>query len=158
MNEHLWSGIIHRSETGEERKEDDINVLDLEGFKEWLKKHYINPNDKYKIQLEMYADDSVSVPLTSFGFKESSFLNIELRFNEGENKIVMKNYDDDLIIDDYKLFFKNTTFVVQKDGYYNRYKVTSQDPERQTDHKLFVEVLDYLIDYFGKDCLTQKIK
>lgn len=27
INEHLWSGIIHRSETGETRKEDDVNLI-----------------------------------------------------------------------------------------------------------------------------------
>lgn len=35
--EHLWSGIIHRSETGEERNEDQLmpDVVD------YLNKHYI---------------------------------------------------------------------------------------------------------------------
>ena len=40
LNEHLWSGIIHRSETGESRKEDDVDLLDIDQFQEYLNDHY----------------------------------------------------------------------------------------------------------------------
>ena len=40
INEHLWSGIIKRSETGEVRKEDDVDLLDIDQFQEYLNDHY----------------------------------------------------------------------------------------------------------------------
>lgn len=46
LNEHLWSGIIHRSETGEERKEDDVNLLDNKGLYKYLKKRYKSKDGK----------------------------------------------------------------------------------------------------------------
>ena len=45
LNEHLWSGIIHRSETGEVRKEDDVNFLDMEELLEYIRERYTDcPN------------------------------------------------------------------------------------------------------------------
>jgi hypothetical protein len=40
LTEHLWSGIIHRSETGETRKEDDVDLLDIDEFFDYLNNHY----------------------------------------------------------------------------------------------------------------------
>lgn len=40
LTEHLWSGIIHRSETGETRKEDNVDLLDWEQFEDYLNDHY----------------------------------------------------------------------------------------------------------------------
>ena len=40
LNEHLWSGIIHRSETGEERKEYNVDLLDCEELFEYVKRKY----------------------------------------------------------------------------------------------------------------------
>jgi hypothetical protein len=42
LNEHLWSGIIHRSETGEVRKEDDVDFLDMEELLEYIQERYID--------------------------------------------------------------------------------------------------------------------
>lgn len=44
LTEHLWSGIIHRSETGETRKEDSVDLLDLKGFTEYIQNHYEIPS------------------------------------------------------------------------------------------------------------------
>lgn len=43
LNEHLWSGIIHRSETGEERKEDSVDSLDLRGLLDYIDENYESP-------------------------------------------------------------------------------------------------------------------
>jgi hypothetical protein len=45
INEHLWSGIIHRSETGEVRKEDDVNLFDLLQLVEYLENKYNKKGD-----------------------------------------------------------------------------------------------------------------
>ena len=45
LNEHLWSGIIHRSETGEVRKEDDVDFLDMEELLDYIRERYTDcPN------------------------------------------------------------------------------------------------------------------
>jgi hypothetical protein len=40
LNEHLWSGIIHRSETGESRKENDVDFLDMNSLLDYIQKRY----------------------------------------------------------------------------------------------------------------------
>lgn len=45
LYEHLWSGIIHRSETGEERKENDVNLFDLLQLVEYLENRYNKKGD-----------------------------------------------------------------------------------------------------------------
>ncbi len=65
LNEHLWSGIIHRSETGETRKEDDVNLLDVNGFIDYLTSHYdLYPNylnDAFSIEIySNYQDDYIT--------------------------------------------------------------------------------------------------
>ena len=63
INEHLWSGIIHRSETGETRKEDDVNLItDVEEWVEYLEEHYsglytITYQTEKKIELSLYYYD-----------------------------------------------------------------------------------------------------
>ena len=44
LYEHLWCGIIHRSETGEVRKEDDVNLLSKEEFYDYILDHYNFPD------------------------------------------------------------------------------------------------------------------
>lgn len=65
INEHLWSRIIHRSETGESRKEDDINLLDVDGFRDYLTNHYdLYPNywnDAFSIEIYFnYLDEYIT--------------------------------------------------------------------------------------------------
>ena len=45
LYEHLWSGIIRRSETGEERKENDVNLFDLLQLVEYLENRYNKKGD-----------------------------------------------------------------------------------------------------------------
>jgi hypothetical protein len=40
VNEHLWSGIIRRSETGEVRKEDDVDLLDKSELVDYIERNY----------------------------------------------------------------------------------------------------------------------
>lgn len=57
INEHLWSGIIHRSETGDRRKEDGTRVHTDLGVDIWLQ----DPSRKYDENIETIINSSDNI-------------------------------------------------------------------------------------------------
>lgn len=84
INEHLWSGIIHRSETGETRKEDNVDFLDRENFYHWMLDHYSCISQNFKSSTKRFGGNGMS------GFPILTVWNKTYY-------IILKYKDDDLI-------------------------------------------------------------
>lgn len=109
LNEHLWSGIIHRSETGEVRKEDDIDLLDINEFLDYLTRNYdLYPELNYKntsfsINLYTGIDDYNSIDFCYKMNSKNSFISI-----------IPINYDYNVIDADIKIFLNSCTDEFKK--------------------------------------------
>lgn len=88
LTEHLWSGIIRRSETGEDRKEDDVNVLDWESFKEYM-------NDRYVVYGEKPCKSYISGKSLILSINNHSSYGVLLRERIGESYCIIVTHRSD---------------------------------------------------------------
>lgn len=79
ITEHLWSGIIHRSETGKPRKEDDVDLLDICEFFDYLNNHY------------EYDQSQGECMWGFFGMGDDRY-GLDITANIGKHLIVMRYY------------------------------------------------------------------
>ena len=61
LTEHLWSGIIHRSETGKPRKEDDVDLLDICEFFDYLNNHYEYDQSQGECMWSFETEDAIKI-------------------------------------------------------------------------------------------------
>ena len=151
LNEHLWSGIIHRSETGEVRKEDDVDLLDIEQFQEYL-------NDHYEIfgRNEVSCSNSKRTSIFIFlyrGAYDTAYIctpttNIEYYFDGTLPSYILENTLSNE--------FKNK-YIMHKSEFSNRYK---------TNIKTNTDVLHFIDDFikmpkpddFDNEKMIKKVK
>jgi hypothetical protein len=151
LNEHLWSGIIHRSETGEERKEDDVNLLDFDGLCDYLNKQY-----KSKDNTELFKQESKFVycyPCTQSTDGLKATMTFHPNLNVCSLEFFLKRYPNQ------KINIQQVVSFIKTDGFETSY----QDVDcgyylmSTPDNKSFIKLWDDVISVIN-DCNVEKVK
>ena len=136
LTEHLWSGIIHRSETGEVRKEDDVNLLDKEGLFNYILKHYNFPSNQFYVFRNAHM---------AFGLTTKNLTDYIINYYEYKSyeyvTIVMNG--SRLVPSDIVEFLKKHGIKTNIDIFTNQIMFTPP-----IDNKSFLEIFDLVIEYF----------
>lgn len=120
INEHLWSGIIHRSETGDRRKEDGVEVHTDLGVDIWLQ----DPSRKYDkfIETIINSDDNIMYILNTRDMNKNEIAKIDAK-------------DKDISGDQfYYLISKTNHFVVSFDNC-EEFEILYEKPISQHDYR-----------------------
>ena len=146
VNESIWSNINKRSEGSIERKEDDINLLDVKGFRDYLKKSYNNLED---IPISC-GDKYINVPVFIHNhsrrilllYPEMKRAQVRLQYYEqwpeDLRKYLDENYNVEKSLDEHRDWMY---FIKSKDG--------------DGDNKFFIKLLDDILKNVKKPLLKK---
>ena len=95
LNESVWGGMLNRSVGDSIRKEDDVNLMDITSFVDYLNEIYL----LYDRSIYIKGDNTIIIPLLKTKEKAISGWPIYL---------ILQNYDDDML--ERKLYFSNKQF------------------------------------------------
>lgn len=146
MNEHLWSGIIHRSETGETRKEDSVDFLDRDELVDYICNNY--EFDQSLGHCNIARVDSKGMYLLGY-LKKSQIgffykYNTSLTLETGYAQIALEpNLFDDL--------------KVEKNLGSHTVDIHILDKENKCSNTLFIDVLNRIIRKYKNDFTLKKI-
>ena len=147
ITESIWSDMQDRSSGETVRKEDDVNLLDRDGFYNYIMEHYKTVTEDvtglYAI-INSENADYINIPILE---DETSILYrvIMWHFNKDERYITIpygKTFQES------DLFVKiRDTFNLQpdKDKFNPLFKMFPKD-NKKVDNKFFLEVIDFIID------------
>lgn len=148
LKESVWMDI-HKRSTGEaERKEEDINLLDMNSFHKYLCDRYEKTNDYFK------NDGYINI------FPQSHIINIMLFENTEESRVyrvIIWEFNKTPYItiprkplfiqsDFFKKIEEKYTLVKSGDDLSPLFTVKSKDGSDDSSNKFFVEVIDFLLD------------
>ena len=147
LKESVWMDI-HKRSTGEaERKEEDINLLDMNSFHKYLCDRYEKTNDYFR-------DGYINI------FPANYIINIMLFENTEESRVyrvIIWEFNKTPYItiprkplfiqsDFFKKIEKKYTLVESGDDLSPLFTVKSKDGSDDSSNKFFVEVIDFLLD------------
>ena len=141
IGESIWSDIHKRSNGIQNRKEDDINNLDLENFCEYLNKTYKCTSPTCIVFHKDHAvDDFIAISLYTSESGYDSFL-----FYDGLIVTTQLFVVEDLgILSEVKS--KYTVKIFKNDFDYDCISIYPKDKSTPVTNKFLIEVLDYLLD------------
>ena len=147
LSESIWSDMQDRS-TGEiVRKEDDVNLLDRDGFYNYIMEHYKTTTEDvtgpYAI-INSENADYISIPILEYQAVILYSVNI-WHFNTDEKYITIPTGN---LFTGSDLFVKiRDTFKLQpnEDKFNHLFKLFPKD-NKKVDNKFFLEVIDFIID------------
>ena len=157
INEHLWSGIIHRSETGEVRKENDLDsITDHYEFKDYLNDHF---NGFIYNSAEGQEEKSVDICLYTTSTLYSILKSIYLHYYMSSNIFTIEYIFSDSLSYDSGDFNTNTLFSKEfKKKYDIHYRSTGKyrktfKGNKKMDNNMCVQFLDDFIKMCeNKEC------
>ena len=140
ITESIWSDMQDRSVGKTVRKEDDVNLLDAQGFVEYLRNIYKNVDTEFYIFKDL--NDIITVPIfkPEAETKSTWFINYDCNkeevfiwnhFLNKENKLF------DKLNDDYKLSFIRNHFIEY---------VLVEPKTGKSSNKFFIEIIDYILE------------
>lgn len=144
LSESIWSDIQDRSSGDTVRKEDDINLLDRDGFYNYIMEHYKT------------ATEDVTGPYAIINSENADYINIPILEDETNTlyRVIIWHFNTDeryITIPLRKLFGVfvklRDTFKLQsnEDRINPLFKVFPKD-NKKVDNKFFLEVIDFIID------------
>ena len=147
-NESLWTDIQSRSAGETTRKEDDVNLLDRDGFYEYIMKHYKT------------STEDITGPYAILNSKNADYINIPIFENDGIlYRVIIFDFDKNpyLTIPIREPFWSSNLFVkirnnfalkkVQWDDISPKFAVWPKGIIKKTElNKFFLEVIDFIID------------
>ena len=144
ITESIWSDMQDRSAGEEIRKEDDINLLDRDGFYNYIMEHYKT------------ATEDVTGPYAIINSENADYINIPILEDETNTlyRVIIWHFNTDeryITIPLRKLFGVfvklRDTFKLQsnEDRINPLFKVFPKD-NKKVDNKFFLEVIDFIID------------
>ncbi len=142
MNESIWSDIQDRSAGDVVRKEDDVNLLDGEGLKDYITKHYKLLNT---LAIVTCVGGILGVPIIKIN------TNCCIMYHPEAISYKICIVDDIVDSVDGLLEKLNTHFEIKEhygedmNGKYTLYYVSPKDGSDVT-NKFFIEVIDFLLD------------
>ena len=147
ITESIWSDMQDRSSGDKIRKEDDVNLLDRDGFYNYIMEHYKT------------TTEDVTGPYAIINSENADYINIPIL--EDETSILYRvimwhfNKDERYITIPYRKTFQESdlfikirdTFKLQatKDEFNPLFKMFPKD-NKKVDNKFFLEVIDFIID------------
>ena len=147
ITESIWSDMQDRSSGDKIRKEDDVNLLDRDGFYNYIMEHYKT------------TTEDVTGPYAIINSENADYINIPIL--EDETSILYRvimwhfNKDERYITIPYRKTFQESdlfvkirdTFNLQpdKDKFNPLFKMFPKD-NKKVDNKFFLEVIDFIID------------
>ena len=144
ITESIWSDIQDRSSGDTVRKEDDINLLDRDGFYNYIMEHYKT------------TTEDVTGPYAIINSENADYINIPILEDETNTlyRVIIWHFNTDeryITIPLRKLFGVfvklRDTFKLQsnEDRINPLFKVFPKD-NKKVDNKFFLEVIDFIID------------
>lgn len=147
LKESVWMDIHKRSTGVVDRKEEDINLLDINSFHKYLLNRYEKTND-------YFHDGYINI------FPQSHIINIMLFENTEESRVyrvIIWNFNRKPYItiprkplftqsDFFKKIEEKYTLVKSGDDLSPLFTVKSKDGSDDSSNKFFVEVIDFLLD------------
>ena len=147
LSESIWSDMQDRS-TGEiVRKEDDVNLLDRDGFYNYIMEHYKTTTEDVTGPYAIINSDNrdyIAIPIIE-DETNTLYKVIIWHFNKDERHITIPEREPFL---GSNLFVKiRDTFKLQpnKDKFNPLFKLFPKD-NKKVDNKFFLEVIDFIID------------
>ena len=156
ITESIWSDMQDRSAGDKIRKEDDVNLLDRDGFYNYIMEHYktttedvtgpyaiINSKNEDYINIPIIEDEGNALFRDDSGYRIDSV--VMWHFNKDDRYITIPGWKP---IGGRNLFEKiRNTFNLQaiEDKFYPRFKLFPKD-NKKVDNKFFLEVIDFIID------------
>lgn len=146
VNESIWSDIQDRSGGKIERKEDDVNLLDRDGFYKYIMEHYKT------------ATEDVTGPYAIINSKNADYINIPILENDSILfRVMIWHFDKDeryITIPAKKPFWGSDLFVKIRDTFKLQANTDNLNPlfkifpkdDKKVDNKFFLEVIDFIID------------
>ena len=150
--ESIWSDIQDRSSGETIRKEDDVNLLDAQGFVEYLRDIYKNVDTEFYIYKDL--NDMITVPTfeTELGTKSTWFIEYDC------NKKAVYIWEHFLNKED-KLFDKlndNYKLTLIRRNFTENFLV---EPKKgKSSNKFFIEIIDYILENASVFCKRILVK
>jgi hypothetical protein len=148
VNESFWGDVHKRSRGDEIRKEDDVNLLDRDGFYKYIMEHYktttedatgpyaiINSKNADYINIPILENDDILYRVVIFSFDKDPYLTIPMR---------EPFYGSDLYVK-----IRDTFVLKTVDGFdfSPKFSVWPKGTIKKTElNKFFLEVIDFIID------------
>ena len=147
ITESIWSDIQDRSAGETVRKEDDVNLLDRDGFYNYIMEHYKT------------TTEDVTGPYAIINSENADYINIPILEDETNilYRVIMWNFNKDekyITIPAKELFLGSNLFVkirnafklqANKDDFNPLFKLFPKN-NKKVDNKFFLEVIDFIID------------
>ena len=144
ITESIWSDIQDRSSGDKIRKEDNVNLLDRDGFYNYIMEHYKT------------TTEDVTGPYAIINSENADYINIPILEDETNTlyRVIIWHFNTDeryITIPLRKLFGVfvklRDTFKLQsnEDRINPLFKVFPKD-NKKVDNKFFLEVIDFIID------------
>ena len=147
ITESIWSDMQDRSAGETVRKEDDVNLLDRDGFYNYIMKHYKTTTEDvtgpYAI-INSKNEDYIKIPILE-DETNTLYRVIIWHFNTDERYITIPTGN---LFTGSDLFVKiRDTFKLQpnEDKFNHLFKLLPKD-NKKVDNKFFLEVIDFIID------------
>lgn len=139
LNESVWGDIRKRGNGSDEKKEDDIDLLDAKGLKDYLMSNY-KPLNAYAVILHVMG--ALSVPIIRNQVNFSILYDPEA---ESISKITIANDFVNMVNGLLEKLKTNFSIVVHNTDTPTLYGITPKDGSEVT-NKFFIEVIDFLLN------------
>lgn len=150
IGESVWADMHKRSNGTQERKEDDVNYLEIEDFTNYLIDRYKITDTSYDFYIEHYYTDII-VPILARKLNSSFCFN--LVFDE-HNKVVYlnKSISEEVVFS--KIYEKLKNEYRLEWTHINGQKLQISPKEGEVTNSFFVNVIDFIIDNTSKNNLV----
>ena len=143
ISESVWGDMRRRAEGQSNRKEDSVNLLDIEGLEQYLQNHY-EYTGRFKNHYEPMVSSTRNALLSMNGFAEkdhlgTSYYHLYMRIRDDKKVVSIGKTAQKLHI--YELMMKQY-IMSDMDGAYE-YKL--EPKEGNVDNQFFIDVLDFII-------------
>lgn len=148
LSESVWVDIHKHSNGDIKRKEENINLLDFKGLKEYILDNYDVDDDDYIVQL---LKKGLYIIITEFDGSEITFEYM----NENNNKTILLSdnteYEIPLAVDKLRdICYIQKIALKYKNGFQKKFlQITPK--KGKIDNKFFIFILDTIISFLDAD-------
>ena len=165
LSESVWADIHKRSNGSQERKEDDIDVMDMDMFFEYLKGLYKPTMSTYNVVIYHIPRTMILVPISINGlYRSSSVSYVSLELDEvSDKKIVTLDIRslhrlpegcEDKLKEVYKIKYMSDSPKRQA------HIIISPKDSSDVTNKFYIEIIDFMLDNIkdGYNRLVKKVE
>ena len=153
ITESIWSDIQDRSSGDTIRKEDDINLMGIEDFCDYLNDNYIS-EDGYKTYRIYYVSKVLSIVV----LMDNPYNFYSIKYDYGYNMIYLNNEIEDFVPELCQKLKNNFKIVKNRvSDSYTKFIIYPSDGSECT-NRFFVDVINFIIDNADEKVLLLKKK